>query len=111
MNHQYLAILCALVCTAGRVNGPGIEKGDLQPGQRVSTYATFRAKEFASVEVKGVGGDIDCIVFNEAGVEVDRDDDKLSSCLLSWIPPKEEKYTVRIVNTGESVATFYLETN
>lgn len=91
--------LIALPAHASPSKGTMVAFPVVQPGTAVMySDLEFRAKEATDVWASAKGGSIDCLVMNDKGAIVGRDEGPANTCKIQVTPPKTGKYTVLVTN-------------
>ena len=114
-----VSLVAAVLAMAGATAQAGHPDGGLSKMDSVNpdSYDTYRVVfyggEFAQVRVHGYGRTVLALaVYDSAGnlVVVDNDRDG-SDCLVTWVPPYNQTYTIRVINPASISNTYWVSTN
>ena len=97
---------------AGAAEGPVSFQSSLKGNESDRFEIRFSAGETAQVTVTGNGKtDLDLYIYDDDGDPVTRDTGRGDRCICRWIPRKDGKFTIKVVNRGKNYNLYTLQTN
>ncbi len=110
---EILALIDETPLTAprGRVGGPVQHQDAVKAGSTDLYKITFDGQRDAQIAVIGIGGDIDCKLFDEKNNLIDQDIDNTSTCALSFRPIWKGEFTLKIRNYASRDVPYALLSN
>jgi hypothetical protein len=93
--------------TRGRALGPGYRSAVLMPGATTQLHQTFLGGRSARIVVKiAEGSALKLMVRDQSELEVCRAERIPVNC--SWVPLYTQRHNIKIINTGGTMARFYI---
>lgn len=111
LNSVLLAVICftTSIASANPVGGTKYGSGVIASGDR-DAYTMLLDSETTIFKIEGDGdGDIDCIVFDEQGRELDRDTRSVDGCRLVVTPFRRMVARFVFVNNGSMASAYQMK--
>jgi len=98
---------------ASPTRGTMTAKQEVQPGHVVMfSDMELQGSNVTDISVDATGGEIDCLLLNEKGKVVAKDESKGNSCRIRFAPRKTSRYTLLVTNidpNGPAIAQVVIQ--
>ncbi len=107
------AFLMAVSAHASPTRGTVMARQVIQPGHvAMIPDVELEGKNVALVTVGATGGEVDCLILNEKGKVVAKDESRGNTCKISYVPKRTGRFTLLVTNidpNGQAIARVVIQ--
>jgi len=102
----FACLTLASTSIASPVGGPQKSQDKINPEEFRVYEIDVEGQEVLNIFAQGTGGDLDCYLFDENNVLVEKDVRKANMCVIVGEPKKAGKFHLMLKNAGAKPLTF-----